>query len=108
MSLYLVRARYTPEAYKGMLVRPGDREAPGREVFEAAGMKLHHIWYSANGEVVCVAEGNAVAGATVAMVVTASGALCDAESIELLTMQQQVEAMKQASKIAEKYRPPGK
>lgn len=108
MSLYLTRAHYTPEAFKGMLAKPGDRESPGREMFEAAGMKLHNMWYSANGEVICICEGDAISGATVAMVVMASGAFLNAETVELLTMKQQVEAMKGAGKVAAKYRAPGK
>ena len=107
MSLYLVRAQYTPEALKGLIARPVDREAPGREIFEALGMKLQHIWYSAKGEIVCVAEGGAVNTASVAMVVTASGGLCNATVEELLTTKQQFEAMKAAGEVAAKYRVPG-
>lgn len=108
MSLYMFRAQYTPEAFRGMLARPGDREGPGRQLFEAAGMRLQHMWYSAKGEVVCIAEGESVNGATVAMVVTASGALCGATMEELLTPSQQLEAMKAASEVSGKYRAPGK
>jgi uncharacterized protein with GYD domain len=107
MSLYLVRAQYTPEALKGLMSRPTDREAAGREIFEALGMKMHHIWYSPKGEIVCIAEGGAVNGASVAMVITASGGLCNATVEELLTTQQQVEAMKAAGEVAAKYRAPG-
>jgi hypothetical protein len=57
-----------------MLARPADREGPGREIFDALGMKLHHICYSAKGEIVCVAEGGAVNGASVAMMVTRAAA----------------------------------
>ncbi|MEJ7929898.1 hypothetical protein WG922_07930 [Ramlibacter sp. AN1015] len=108
MSLYLLRAQYTPDAFRGMLARPGDREGPGRELFEAAGMKLQHMWYSAKGEIICIAEGEAVNSATVAMVVTASGALCGATLEELLTPAQQLEAMKAAGAVSAKYRAPGK
>ena len=107
MSLYLVRAQYTPEALKGLLASPADREAPARELFEALAMKLHHIWYSPKGDIVCVAEGAAVNGASVAMVVTASGGLCNVTTEELLTTKQQLEAMKGAAEVAAKYRAPG-
>lgn len=108
MSLYLVRAQYTPEAFKGMLARPGDREGPGRQLFEAAGMKLLHMWYSGKGDIVCIAEGNAVNAATVAMVVIASGALCNPTMEELLTTKEHIDAMKASGEVAAKYRPPGK
>lgn len=108
MSLYMLRAQYTPDAFRGMVAKPADREGPGRAVFEAAGMKLQHIWYSAKGEIVCIAEGDSVNGATVAMVVNASGALCNATMEELLTPAQQLAAMKAAGEVAGKYKPPGK
>jgi uncharacterized protein with GYD domain len=107
MSLYLVRAQYTQEAVKALVARPADREGPAHGIFEAAGMKLHHIWYAAQGEIVCLAEGGAVDIASVAMVITASGALSHVRSEELLTTKQQFEAMKGAHAAAAKYRAPG-
>jgi uncharacterized protein with GYD domain len=108
MSIYLTRARYTQEAFKGMISQPEDREGIAKAMFDAAGMKLHHIWYSGNGEVICVLEGSAVSGATVGMVVMASGAFDGVDSTELITMSQMVEAMKSAGTVAAKFRPPGK
>jgi hypothetical protein len=108
MSLYLTRASYTPEAYRGMIANPAERASIARGMFEAAEMKLHHIWMSANNEVICVVEGDAVAGTAVSMVVMASGAFSSASSIELISPEQQVAAMKRAGKVAAKYRAPGK
>ena len=108
MSLYLTRAKYSQEAFKGMIANPSDREAAGRAMFEAAGIKLHHMWYSGNGEVICVVEGSAVAGSTAGMVVMASGGFTTVESTELITMGQMVDAMKSAGTVAAKFRPPGK
>lgn len=108
MSLYLTRARYTPEAYKGMIANPGERASVARGMFTAADMKLHNIWMSNQGDVICIVEGNAVSGSAVAMVVMASGAFSKAESVELITPEQHVEAMKLAGTVAAKYRAPGK
>lgn len=108
MSLYLTRARYSQESFKGMAAKPEDREAAAKAIFVAAGMKLHNMWYSGNGEVICVVEGTAVSGAAVGMVVLASGAFTGVESTELLTMSQMVEAMGSAGMVAAKFRPPGK
>lgn len=108
MSLYLVRAHYTADAFKGMIANPAERASVARGMFEAAGMKMHNIWHSGNGEVVAVVEGSAVSGSAVTMVVMASGAFSSTDSIELITMEQQVEAMKLAGTVAAKYRPPGK
>ena len=40
MSLYLTRAKYSQEAFKGMIANPSDREAAGKAMFEAAGIKV--------------------------------------------------------------------
>ncbi len=108
MSLYLTRATYTPEAFRGMIAQPADRMGPAKAMFDAAGIKLHHIWYSGDGDVIAVVEGSAVSGATVSMVVMASGAFSSVESVEMITMEQQVEAMRSAAAVSAKFRPPGK
>ena len=46
MSLYLARARYTADAFKGMIAKPEDRAAPVKAMFEAAGAKLLHVWFT--------------------------------------------------------------
>ena len=108
MSIYLTRARYSQESFKGMAAKPDDREAAAKALFGAAGMTLQNMWYSGNGEVICILEGTAVAGATVGMVVLASGGFTSVESPELITMGQMVEAMGNAGTVAAKFRPPGK
>ena len=62
MSIYLTRAHYSQESFKGMTAKPEDREVAAKAMFGAAGMKLHNLWYAANGEVICILEGTAVAG----------------------------------------------
>ena len=57
MSIYLTRAHYSQDAFKGMIAKPESRENAARAMFDAAGIKLHHMWYSGSGEVVCVVEG---------------------------------------------------
>ena len=54
MSTYLTRARYSQESFKGMTGKPENREAAAKALFDAAGMKLHNMWYSGNGEVICI------------------------------------------------------
>ncbi len=108
MSLYLTRARYSAEAHKGMIANPSERASAAKAMFEAAGIKMHNLWMTGEGDVVTVVEGNAVSGAAVTMVVMASGAFSKAEFVELITPEQHVEAMKLAGKVAAKYRAPGK
>lgn len=62
MSIYLTQARYSQEAFKGMTAKPEDREAAAKAMFGAASMKLHNLWYSGNGDVICIVEGTAGSG----------------------------------------------
>jgi len=109
MSLFLVRGRYTADAFKGMIAKPEDRSGPIKAMFEAAGMRLLHSWFSPSTlEIIVVVEGDVVAGTSAATVVIASGAITDLSTIELITTQQQLDALKGATAVAAKYRAPGK
>jgi uncharacterized protein with GYD domain len=49
MSFYLYQLSYSSEAMKAMITKPSDREAAARKLIEAAGGKLHHLFFlSAN------------------------------------------------------------
>jgi uncharacterized protein with GYD domain len=92
-----------------MIANPEDRAAPVKALFEAAGMKLQHIWFSPSTfETIMIVEGDIVAGTTAEIVVMASGAVADLSTIELITTQQHLGAMKAAATVAAKYRAPGK
>jgi hypothetical protein len=68
-----------------------------------------HIWFSPSTlEAIMIVEGNVVAEATADMVVMASGTIADLSTIELITTQQQLDAMKAGAAVAAKYRGPGK
>src|SRR5664279_1993947 len=92
VGVRLIQPPLRREAFKAMIANPSDREAAGRAMFEAAGVKLHHMWFSTNGEVITIAEGDPVARSTIGMVVMASGGFSDGESTELITMSQMTEA----------------
>ena len=108
MSIYLTKAIYSQEAIKGLLAKPVNREPAAKAMFDAAGVKLQHMWYSPNGEIICVLEGDVISAATITMVVMASGAFSSVESAELITMGQMVEAMGKAGAVAAKYQAPRK
>ena len=72
-------------------------------------MKLLHMWFSPSTfETIVIVEGDVVAGAMAECVVMASGAIADLSTIELITTQQQLDALKGATAVAAKYRAPGK
>jgi uncharacterized protein with GYD domain len=41
MALYLVRSRYTPTAFQGMLAAPSDRGEAAKALFKSMGFKTH-------------------------------------------------------------------
>jgi len=109
MGLYLSRARYNQDAYRGMIAKPEDRTAVIKELFEAARHRLLHAWYSPTTcEAIMVSEGDTTAGATIEIVAMASGVFSELGVVELLTMQQLGEAMKGGAAVAGKFRAPGR
>lgn len=109
MSIYLTRAKYSPEAFKGMLAKPEDRTAAVKAFYEAAGVKLLHLWYSPmTGEVIQITEGKLSQGIPLAIVSMATGTITEGSSIELVTMGQLAEGMTAAGALAAKFRPVGK
>ncbi len=109
MSIYLTRAKYSPEAFKGMLAKPEDRTAAIQALCEVAGVKLLHLWYSpTTGEIIQITEGKIADGIPVSIVTMAAGTITEGSSLELVTMGQLAEGMKAAGALAAKFRPPGK
>jgi len=75
MSFYLYQLSYSAEATKAMVAKPTDREAAARKLIEAAGGKLHHLFFSfGKFDVVCLTEApNDAVAMAVALAVGASG-----------------------------------
>jgi uncharacterized protein with GYD domain len=107
MALYLTRFSYTPETWARMTKNPEDRREAARKYIESVGGKLHGLWY-AFGEYdaynLWEAPDN-VSMAAVAIAISGGGALSKFETTLLLTVEETLEALKQAQTIG--YRPPG-
>jgi uncharacterized protein with GYD domain len=109
MATYLTRARYTAEAFRGMIANPHDRSAAAKSVFKAAGLKLSSVYFSpSTGEVVCVADGDGIQASALDMAVMASGAFSQVSSIELVSMADMHKAMQSAASVAKTYTPPNR
>jgi uncharacterized protein with GYD domain len=106
MAMYLTRAKYSGEAFRGMIANPHDRGAVAKALFASAGMKLDSVYYSpSTGEVVCIGDGDGTKAATIEMVVMGSGMFTSVEAIELITTEAMHAAMKRAAEVAAQYRP---
>ena len=60
MSLYLIKAKYSPQGYKGILERPQDLADSTKIVLATIGVEPQGIYYSiADGALVLIVELNA-------------------------------------------------
>jgi uncharacterized protein with GYD domain len=107
VPLYLTKFSMTPEAWAKLIKEPEDRrEAVGR-LLEAAGGKLHGYWYAFgdhDGFVLGEAPDNA-AMASALVTVAGSGAFSSLSTTVLVTVEEMLDAVGRAQRIA--YRPPG-
>jgi uncharacterized protein with GYD domain len=107
MPLYLIRFSYTPEAWAKLIKEPEDRRKTIGPLLEAAGGKLHGLWYAFgdhDGYVLGEAPDNTSA-ASALLTVAGSGAFHSVSTTVLLTVEETLDALRGAQSIA--YRPPG-
>jgi uncharacterized protein with GYD domain len=106
MPMYLTRFSYTPETWARMAKNPEDRRAAARQYIESVGGKLHGFWYAFgehDGYNLWEAPDN-VSMAAVAIAIGGGGALSSIHTTVLLTVEETVAALQQASSIT--YRRP--
>ncbi|MEU0272436.1 GYD domain-containing protein [Streptomyces sp. NPDC006307] len=107
MPLYLSRFGYTPQTWARMIGHPEDRTEAARTYIESVGGTLHGFWYafgSHDGYTLWEAPDN-VSMAAVALAISGGGALSSLETTVLLTVDETLDALRKAERIA--YRPPG-
>jgi uncharacterized protein with GYD domain len=107
VPLYLVKFSMTPEAWAKLIKEPEDRRQTVGPLLEANGGKLLGLWYAFgdhDGYVLAEApDSTTIASALVT--VAASGAFSSLSTTVLLTVEETLEALRQAQSLA--YRPPG-
>ena len=109
MSTYIASAKYSNDAFKGMVATPQDREAAARTLFDAVGIAMHQIFFSVNeAEIIVVVEGTAEQMAAVEMVTMATGTFDGFQAKEVIDMASMRAAMESASKVMSAYAPPNR
>jgi uncharacterized protein with GYD domain len=106
--MYLTRFSYTPETWTRLIENPEDRRAAATKYIESVGGKLHGFWYAFgehDGYNLWEAPDNVSMAAT-ALAIGAGGAVSSIETTVLLTVEETIDALKKASRIA--YRAPAK
>ena len=107
MALYLSRFSYTSETWARLIDNPEDRREAARSYIASVGGKLHGFWYafgSHDGYTLWEAPDN-VSMAAVALAITAGGALSSLQTTILLTVDETMDALRQAGQV--QYRAPG-
>jgi uncharacterized protein with GYD domain len=108
MSYYLYQLSYSTEATKALIAKPTDREAAARKLIEAAGGKLHHLFFAfGKHDVICLIEApdDSVLMA-IALAVGASGTISSASTTKLFTSDEAMKAMAMAGKATGAYKSP--
>ena len=107
MAFYLTRFSYTPETWARLTKNPEDRREAARKYIESVGGKLHGFWYAFGAyDGYCLWEApDNVSMAAVGIAITGGGALSTFETTPLLTVEETLDALRRAQKVA--YRPPG-
>jgi len=107
MPFYLTRFTYTPETWARLIANPEDRRNAAQEYIESVGGTLHGFWYAFgehDGYNLWEAPDN-VSMAAVALAIGGGGGLRSTETTVLLTVDETIEALRQAAEV--QYQPPG-
>jgi uncharacterized protein with GYD domain len=111
MAMYMLMAKYSAAALKGIVETGSDREAAARGAVEAAGGKLHGFYGMLGQEyglvMIVEAPGHAeYIGALVPAI--SSGTFESWKTIPLYTQADMTKALAIAKKVHDVYKPPGR
>lgn len=101
MPMYLTRFTYTPESWAKLIHQPEDRRPAVTPSIEAEGGKLHGLWY-AFGEhdgYALVELPNNVSMATMALAISAGGAVSSFQTTVLMTVEETLAALEKARTV---------
>jgi uncharacterized protein with GYD domain len=107
MPLYLSKFSYTPETWARLIVNREDRRKAAESYIQSVGGRLHGFWYAFgthDGYNLWEAPDN-VSMAAVALAIASGGALSSFETTVLLTVEETMDALRQAGQV--QYRAPG-
>ena len=107
MPLYLTRFSYTPETWAKLIDNPEDRRPAAQSYIESVGGKLHGFWYAfGTNEGYNLWEApDEVSLTAVALAITGGGALSSLDTTVLLTVDETMDALRQAAQV--QYQAPG-
>jgi uncharacterized protein with GYD domain len=110
MAIYISRGRFTPEAVKGMLTNPENREEAVAKLFQSLGGRLIG-WYLTFGRRDWLAIGefpDEKAAASAVLAAAAGGSLSDIETTVAMTAKDAATTFGSAGKAAKAFRSAGR
>ena len=109
MALYLMNAKYSNAAYKGMVDTPQDRAAAAHKLADALEMKMHQIYFSvSSAEIVFIVEAEADKVAALEMIGMSTSSFTSFEAQEIIDSKSMTAAMETANKVVFAYQAPNK
>ena len=107
MGVYILRAKWGPEAFKGVLANPADRRGPVEKLMAANKLSLRDMFYSPDRcETVMICEGRYDDVTAYTMFGFATGAFQDTTIENLISTEAMTAAMVSAQKRASAYSAP--
>jgi len=108
MPIFITQGRFSPDAIKGMLSKPENREEAVRELFSQSGGKLL-AYYMTFGDYdfMIVSEGPYEGVATSAIVASAAGGVVDLKTTLAMTSEDMRHAFAKAGAIAKHFKAAG-
>ena len=106
MPHYMTQVSYTPEAWARLMKAPQDRSEAIRPMIEGLGGTLNsfHISFGDYDVVIMTEMPDNVSSAAIAIAAAAGGSVSSIKTTPLMTVQEEMEALKKASGAG--YRPP--
>ena len=109
MATHLIRCRYTPEGFKGMISSPSDRGAAIQKLFTAMEMRVDSIHFSTSTcelYIMCETGEDPIKLVAAELIVLGTGAIAEVQVINLIDSKTLLDAMKLGGTISGAYKPP--
>lgn len=108
MPLFITQGRFTPEALRGTLAKPEDRETAIRNLFARSEGKLISYYMTfGDFDFLIVSEAPYEGVATSTLVAAATGGVTDLKTTLAITSADMQKAFTKAGSIAAQFRPAG-
>ena len=110
MAIYITQGRYTPDAVKGMVANPENREKAVADLMEKAGATLlAHYFTFGEYDFLSISEApNEEVMASALIAGAASGGISHLRTSVAMTAKDAVKAFKSAGTLSKSFKPPGR